>query len=263
MTRERTASGDQFVGDHRQRILVRPLVLILTAPLFRRHIGGGSAEPGAMRRRTFPPCIAAARRGLRPLGTRFGRLLGMIPGEFLQTERQTEIDQRGAHKFAGLGPRNGNVLRLDIPVNHAVFVRVIERVANIGENRQNRLHRKPFARGDIIVEHFRHPLHDEKITDARILGQCVKRTDILMVQRMHRLEVRLDQPHDLFVVSDVGRDHLDGDRPLAHVVVRFPNLPHLSASGQMNGQILTAEKHPRLNEIFVPPSSKPRLGRLG
>ena len=188
---ERRPSGEHVVEDRAERVDIRALVDTFAARLLARHV----------RRRAHH----LADRGL----VRAGR--GAIRRERLlvacrEVFREAPIDDDGLAELA-----DEDVRRLEVAVDHALGVRVRDRVGHGDHLRQQRQPLREIRRRlDHLVEPLtRHLLHRVERQPVAARAGAIDRHDRRMLQARGHLRLALEAPAEIVAID---RDQLERDR---------------------------------------------------
>ncbi len=120
---------------------------------------------------------------------------------------QAEVQQLGA------GARQHDVGRLEIAMDHAVAMRPVERIGDLGAVADDLVRRQRPARQAAGQRLAFEVLHDEE-GDAVLLADVVEHADVRVVQGRDRAGLAVEPLTQLRVVREDGREDLDGDRPV-------------------------------------------------
>ena len=122
-----------------------------------------------------------------------------------------------------------NVFRLDVAVNDAGVVGVLERVAELRDDAQ-RLARRELARAQDVaqvgaVDEFHHD-----VVAARDFSEFMDGDDVLMRQRRERPGFPVEALDELGILGQIVRQHLDGDVAFELRLSRAVNGAHSAAA---------------------------------
>jgi hypothetical protein len=131
--------------------------------------------------------------------------------------------------LAAVAPRDQHVGRLDVAVHEPVRVRHVERAGDLGDQRDGALGlERPAARqqrtevGSLDVAH-RH------VQDAVLLAGVEDLDGVRMVDRRRGAALVLEAGAEHRILRGVGRDQLEGDRPLQREIGRAEHDAHAAA----------------------------------
>ena len=205
--KKRWLADQHLVSEHAERVEVAAPVDLPLA---------GSLLGGHVRRR--PDCDA-------------GR--GQTRITITDCARNAEV---GDHRTAALGIEE-NIVRLDVSMDHAAFVRVSECVGDIAQCAPRLLDRQcpPIvqALGEVVAGHVRHDEVDEsravRIIGRRGLVDAVNVNDIRVIELGCRLGLSQKARLDLAAKCQFGRQHLNGNCALQAPIFRSVDDPHSAA----------------------------------
>jgi hypothetical protein len=194
-TSERWLAGQHLIENSRQGILVGSGIDGLVGGcLLRAHVQRGShGEPGPGQ----PACFSS--------GTG-------CPSAALDRPGNTKIRD---HRVAAT---QEDVLRLDVPMHHAVLVRVSQRIRHFGGHRGGRTNRQPALALEPLPERLAFDIgHDEVRqwgTSAIVDHPGVEdRKDVRVLQPSHELDLA-EKPLATLPAAQFGTDYLQGHRAL-------------------------------------------------
>ena len=144
-----------------------------------------------------------------------------------------------------------DVARLDVPVDHALRVGGLERVAHVDPDLDRAVGHDPPAAGDQVGE--RSPLdvlHDDEV--HAVVGPGVEdRDEVLIADPRRRLCLAPEAVDEVLVVGELRREDLDRDRPAEHRVLAPVDLGH-AAAAELLLDAVAAYEHHRLVDVFGP-----------
>ncbi len=191
---ERLLAGQQLVEDHARGKEVRPAVDGLAHELLGRHVARGAEHHAGL----------GEVRGLEPRNAEIGDLRGAV-GE------------------------DDDVGRLDVAVDHAVLVRVLERLEQLAHDAHDVVHREALVRLEVALQLA--PLHElhRDVVRAGVLAEIVDPDDVRVGEPARRLGLAAEARELLLRVlalQVLGADRLERDDPIDHRVVALVHDPH-------------------------------------
>ncbi len=209
--RERHAAGEHLVGEHAQGVdVAAPVQLTLAHRLLGRHVGG-RADGGAGR--------GEPRAGLHRAG-------------------DAEV---GHHRAPGVAVEQ-DVVGLDVAVDHAALVRVVERVGDLAHQPPHLVHRQaPFPGQQPRQAPARDQRHHQP-GHAVALAHVVDGHDVRVRQPRRSVGLAREPGPHRGVVRQVGRQHLEGDQPLEPPVPGAVHDRHAAAADLLQQLVVIARR---------------------
>jgi hypothetical protein len=201
---EEMLSGQHLVKHHAKGPDIGPLIDLFPAGPFRRHIRCGSQNHPRLRHRE------RQRRRKRRARSWGGR--GNITGRFGQPEIQQLHRAPGSHL---------DVRGLQVPVDHAAFVRSLQTFGDLTGNRQRIVHRDRALR-----DSFGHGPPFDQFHHQRALLEAMDGGDVGVIQCRQRLGFSFKPGHILGIAGQRRGQHFDGDLTIQLGVAGAVHLAH-------------------------------------
>jgi hypothetical protein len=161
-----------------------------------------------------------------------GRRQRVAAGRFVQRLRDAEIGHQG------MVPGEHHVVGLDVPVNQAAGMRILEGVGDVAQDPHGPIHRQPafssHQRAERLTLHVRHDVV-EKLGGRSVSragggrAGIVQRQDVGMLERRGDLDLAqeaLGTEHG----CDLGPEHLDGHLATVFQVLRQVHVGHAAGA---------------------------------
>ncbi len=239
----RQLAGEHLVKDDTEGVNVRPVVhgsgII---DLFRRHVIGSANHLAGL-------CHGG--------GTRLGAL--SCPGGFSENLRNAEI--RNLHATA---PVQDDVFRLDIPVHDALVMRVLQRIADLRNDRQRLPGRNPARLKELPQRDSVHKLHDQ-VKHVLGLAEIVNGHNVWVREFRKRFRLQHESLRKCLILLSLRRKDFQGDHAIERLLKGLVNDPHAASAetfqqlkvGKESGDVLQpGRRRLRDSSVFL-------LDRLG
>jgi hypothetical protein len=129
-----------------------------------------------------------------------------------------------------------DVLRLHVPMHEARGVRVHERVGHLAQNRQRLEFAQPFT--DATTQIAAGEQTHRVVVNARGKADLEHGHDAAMVERCGGMDLLFEALHELRVVSELRRQHLECHAPVQHQILRLVDVGHAARPEQMQDLVV-------------------------
>ena len=187
--------------------------------------------------------MAAAGLLGRDVVHRADRLVGHGLGLGLREARDAEV-----HHLDAAVLQQHDVLRLDVAVDDAALVRVLQRLQDLHRKVQRLAPLDLALLLDVLLERDAvHIFHDD-VLDAVAEADVVHLDDVRVREHRDRLRFVSEAPEEIAVVRELLPEDLDGDPAVLDAVIRAVNVRHAALADQLVDLIAAVQA---LSDVFI------------